>query len=85
MTVYNFTIKLQPYGNAPDLGIVEIDPVAVYGYFERRNGTEGGGLWFEDDGRSLVLVDYDGVATLPQAIIDSLRNHGVAVDASFEG
>jgi hypothetical protein len=44
MTDYNFTIKLHPYGTAPDVGIVEIDPAALYGYFERKDGSEGGGL-----------------------------------------
>jgi hypothetical protein len=46
MSDYNFTLTLKPYGDAPDLGVVKIDPQALYGYWERRNGMEGGGLWF---------------------------------------
>ena len=84
MTDYNFTIKLHPWADVPNSGIVEIDPVALYGYFERKDGSEGGGLWFENDGNRLVLVDYDGVATLPKAIIECLRNNGGTVDADFE-
>ncbi len=84
MTEYNFTIKLHPWANVPNSGIVEIDPVALYGYFERKDGSEGGGLWFEDDGHRLVLVDYDGVTTLPKAIIECLRLNGATVDADFE-
>ena len=84
MTEYNFTIKLHPWADVPNSGIVEIDPVALYGYFERKDGSEGGGLWFENDGNRLVLVDYDGVATLPKAIIECLRLNGATVDADFE-
>lgn len=84
MTEYNFTIKLHPWADVPNSGIIEIDPVALYGYFERKDGSEGGGLWFEDDGHRLVLVDYDGVITLPRAIIECLRSNGATVDADFE-
>ena len=84
MTEYKFTIKLHPYGTSPDVGIVEIDPAALYGYFERKDGSEGGGLWFEDDGNRLVLVDYDGVSCLSPKVIAALRAAGVTVDADFE-
>lgn len=85
MTEYNFTIKLHPWGFAPDMGIVEIDPVAMYGYFELRNGSEGGGLWFErTEGGALELTDYDGQAILPKAVIAALRQSGITVDAGFE-
>ena len=85
MTEYNFTIKLHPYGTSPDVGIIEVDPVALYGYFERKDGSEGGGLWFDRaEGDTLELVDYDGVATLPKAIIECLRHNGATVDADFE-
>lgn len=92
MTDYNFTIKLYPYGTAPDVGIVEIDPVALYGYFERKDGSEGGGLWFcrelidgcLDQKGPLELVDYDGVSCLSPKVITALRGAGVVVDADFE-
>jgi hypothetical protein len=82
MTEYNCTITLYPYG--VDGGKTEIDPAALYGYFERKDGSEGGSLWFENDGHRLVLVDYDGVTTLPKAIIECLRLNGATVDADFE-
>lgn len=82
---YNFTITLRPFGDNPDAGVVGIDPAAAYGYWERRDGSEGGGLWFErTEGGSLELSDYDGAATLPRAVVDALRTHGVTADATFE-
>jgi hypothetical protein len=85
MTADNFTINLHPYGTAPDVGIVEIDPAALYGYFERRDGSEGGGLWFDRaEGDTLELVDYDGVSCLSPEVIAALRAAGVTVDADFE-
>ena len=74
---YNFTITLRPYGDAPDAGTVLIDPAARYGYWERRDGSEGGGLWFDHDAPGLLLVDYDGAFDLPRAVWAALRAHGV--------
>jgi hypothetical protein len=85
MTDYNFTIKLHPYGTAPELGIVEIDPVALYGYFERKDSSEGGGLWFDRaEGGTLELIDYDGVSSLSPKVVAALRGAGFIVDADFE-
>lgn len=82
---YNFTVKLHPWGEHPERGNVEIDESAMYGAWEYRDGTEGGGLWFErlDDGR-LDLVDYDGAFALPQAVIVALRGADVSVEEIFE-
>ena len=68
MSKYNFTIK----GHR-----VQIDPVANYGYWERSDGSEGGGLWF--DGK--VLIDYDGAFDLPRAVYDELRSLGFEVES----
>ncbi len=85
MIAQDYTIKLHPWGFAPDMGIVEIDPVALYGYFELRNGSEGGGLWFERaEGGALELLDYDGEVSLPKKVVAALRDGGVIVDSSFE-
>jgi hypothetical protein len=85
MTDYNFTIKLHPWGDLPNSGIVEIDPDALYGYFERKDGSEGGGLWFDRaEGGKLNLIDYDGTASLNKSVITALRVAGVIVDADFE-
>ena len=51
----------------------------------------GGGLWFSrenpetgiEDGH-LHLIDYDGMACLPGAVITMLRSLGVSVDRNFE-
>jgi hypothetical protein len=83
MTAYNFTITLHPYG--PEAGVTGIDPTALYGYFERKDGSEGGGLWFErTEAGGLELSDYDGTACLPAAVTKALRAHGVTVTADFE-
>jgi hypothetical protein len=86
MTEYNFTIKLHPWADVPNSGIVEIDPVALYGYFERKDGSEGGGLWFDRHWKTnhLNLVDFDGMYVLPMKVITALRAAGVIVDVDFE-
>ena len=84
MSTYNFTQTLRPYGDNPNAGIVQIDPAALYGYFERRDGSEGGGLWFaKDSADQLELIDYDGAATLPRAVVEALRAAGFILDDSF--
>lgn len=56
-----------------------------YGYWERINGEEGGGLWFErHESGAIELVDYDGVSCLNQSIVDKLREKGYIVDESFD-
>jgi len=78
MSGYNFTLKATR---------TFIDPVAKYGYWERSDGSEGGGLWFETmDGPSqqLELIDYDGRGCLPKTIIAEIRALGVHVDTIHE-
>lgn len=81
MTQFNFTLEYKS-----DKGhIFAIDPKALYGYWERTNGEEGGGLWFErSECGTLELVDYDGTSCLPQSIVDKLRENGYEVDESFD-
>jgi hypothetical protein len=64
----------------------QVDTVAKYGYWERQDGSEGGGLWFEssDTGsKGLELLDFDGASELPARIVTLLRNNGFYVDDSF--
>lgn len=85
MTEYNFTITLYPFGTEPGRGIVKIDPAARYGYFEHRDGSEGGGLWFEqEDGEPLALVDYDGVFSIPHQILAALRAQGITAGPEYD-
>ena len=84
---YSFTVTLRPWGTDPNKGQVSIDPVARYGYWERKDGSEGGGLWFEPcatggPGR-LELIDYDGAFSLPRAVYAALRDAGYVMDESF--
>lgn len=77
---YNFSIMLKCSAGT-DVGI---DPVARYGFYERKDGSEGGGLWFEQSNDKLELVDYDGMACLPMRVIEALRSAEIIVDSSFE-
>ena len=61
-----------------------IDPAALYGFWERKDGSEGGGLWFDRlASGALDLIDYDGAACLPLAIVGALRAAGVVVSDGF--
>ena len=81
---YNYTINLKPYGDDPDLGVVGVDPAAKYGYWEHKNGVEGGGLWFVETGGQLALTDYDGTSEyLPAKVVRALRGAGMLVDVEF--
>lgn len=82
---YLFTVKLRPWGENPERGGVGVDVSAMYGYWEHKDGSEGGGLWFDrlSDGR-LNLIDYDGDYMLPHPVIDALRLAGFCVDVDFE-
>lgn len=84
MTEYNFTTTLHPWGNNPENGVIGIDPTALYGYFERKDGSEGGGLWFEQTPEGLELSDYDGSACLPSYVTRTLREAGFIVSPDFE-
>jgi hypothetical protein len=85
MTDYNFTTTLHPWGENPERGTVGIDPAALYGYWEHKDGSEGGGLWFErTETGDLELVDYDGDYVLPRLVVAALcAAEGVTVTADF--
>lgn len=91
MTDYKFDIILHPWGVNPDRGIVGIDTAALYGYWERKDGSEGGGLWFSreliggrlDQKGPLELIDYDGAFELPRSVVAALRAAGVVLDETF--
>ena len=82
---YNFDTILHPWGAGPERGTVGIDTTALYGYFERRDGSEGGELWFERiEGGAFELMDYDGMACLPRSVVDALRCAGFILDETFD-
>lgn len=89
MDQYQFDITLRPYGN--DGGTVEIDSSSLYGCWEHKDGTEGGGLWFQrelingrlDKKGPLELIDYDGAFSLPLPVIKSMRDHGIIIDEDY--
>lgn len=79
---YNHSIILHPY--TPTGGVVGIDPVNLHGYWEYKDGTEGGELTFSRSKGRLCLEDYDGSYTLPRAVITALRTWGAQVSTDFE-
>lgn len=82
---YKFDTTLFPWIDSPDSGVVGIDSHSLYGYWERKDGSEGGGLWFERiEGGALELVDYDGLACLPRSVVAALRAAGYVLDESFD-
>jgi hypothetical protein len=72
---YNFNVKLTRCA---------VDTKAAYGYWERRDGTEGGGLWFTVGPNGLELSDYDGAFELPAAVSAELRAAGFIVGPDFD-
>jgi hypothetical protein len=58
-----------------------------YGWFEMYDIATGGGEWYAEGGlwfdENKMLVDYDGVFSLPECILDCLRNNGF--DTSYMG
>ncbi|OBQ43513.1 MAG: hypothetical protein AN484_11885 [Aphanizomenon flos-aquae WA102] len=79
---------LHPWGT--EHGQVGIDPAALYGYWERKDGSEGGGLWFDHlppgtagYSAGLDLIDYDGDFELPRSVVAALRAAGVYLDDTY--
>jgi len=85
---YTFDIVLYPYGEPPyrrknENGIIAIDSNKLYGYWEHRDGSEGGGLWFSPlASGDIELSDYDGCCQLPIAVINALRSHDLIIVTS---
>lgn len=83
---YVFDIRLKsPKGHE-----IGIDSCANYGYFTHADGSEGGGLWFDQDTSApdgtirMRLYDYDGVVALPAHVYITLLNHPLLiVDEEF--
>lgn len=86
---YNFDTILFPWGH--EHGEVGIDSAALYGYWERKDGSEGGGLWFSreliggrlDQKGPLELMDFDGAFELPKSVVSALISAGVVLDETF--
>ena len=72
--MYTYNITAYPWG--AEHGKLEIDTAAGYGYFDHKDGSEGGGLWF--DGQE--LSDYDGVYELPKAVARTLIALGYTLE-----
>lgn len=69
--------------SSPD-GKIGIDFDQLHGYWERRDGSEGGELWFElNENGCYELIDFDGAYELPARVIDALLTHGIMVDEVF--
>ena len=69
--------------------LIEIDTNAMYGYWERADGSEGGGLWFapcpiELSSQNMELIDFDGIGELSAEVVSLLRGAGFYLDNSFD-
>lgn len=80
---YDFDVTLYPYGMSKEYGVVGIDTKKKYGYWEYKDGSEGGGLWFglDEELGQPCLEDYDGAYELPHKVVSALRAFGVLVQA----
>ena len=58
---------------------VAISPTTNYGYWDRKDGSEGGGLWF--DGKT--LTDFDGAMSLPRQVCEQIISLGYEVGQEF--
>jgi hypothetical protein len=82
---YNWNIV----GKTSRGGNVYIDTKARYGYWERLDGSEGGGLWFDThavprgETSPLELTDYDGCYELRVDILDFLVQNNITVDEVY--
>ena len=76
-------VVLFPWGE--DHGQVHVYTSRLAGYWERRDGSEGGTLTFGwlITGR-LELIDYDGAGVLPNAVVKALRAAGFVLDDTFD-
>lgn len=64
-------------------GRIVVDEDTLDGYWEYKDGTEGGTLTFDLEGDCLVLADYDGAYCLPRYVCQTLESMGVRVDDEF--
>ena len=71
---YKFDVTL-----SAGLWNIQIDNDAQYGYFEHNHTGAGGGLWFEIQGGEQVLIDYDGVMSLPEQVESALADYGYKI------
>jgi hypothetical protein len=85
MSKLHFDTILRPWGIGANLGEVGVCKAHMRGYWERKNGSEGGKLLFNRlPGGMYELVDYDGAFELPAAVVSSLRASGFVLDETFD-
>ena len=60
-----------------------IDPVALCGFWERKDGSKGGLQLGRLASVALELIDFDGGVWLPLAVVDALRAVGASVAPHF--
>lgn len=64
-------------------GRIVVDEDSLDGWWEYKDGAEGGTLTFDIEGDRLVLVDYDGAYCLPRYVCQTLEEMGVRIDEEF--
>lgn len=66
---------------------IKVDSDACYGFFEddQLGDEHGGSMWFSTSPEGqLALTGFDGVATLPPAVVDALERLGISVANRFK-
>jgi len=83
MSNRQFSVILSPWGQG--WGEVGINLEYMVGYWERKDGSEGGTLTFDClPGGVYELIDYDGAGVLPNAVVSALRAAGFVLDETFD-
>jgi hypothetical protein len=77
MSIHDYNVKVDSKNYH-----VEVATKTLYGWFEHHNGGEGG-LWFDLEDAKLVLIDYDGVFSLPAEVKQALQSVGIGVGDDF--
>jgi len=66
---------------------IKVDSEAGYGFFEddQQGDEHGGSMWFaaSPEGQ-LTLTSFDGIGTLPPAVVDGLERLGIVVANRFK-
>lgn len=78
--LYNFDVTI-----STGIWNIQIDNDAQHGYFEHNKTGAGGELWFEVQDGEQALIDYDGVAELPEQVECALTGYGYKISESFAG
>lgn len=79
---YNWDVTLAPWGKEHQ-GRVWVDTRELRGVWTRKDGSEGGDLWFGHAVDGVWLTDYDGEWLLPAAVVLEIERAGFKVEEGY--